>query len=217
MMTAAVPRPPTLIAIVEESGFNVIYVYGLTEVYCSSVVCEWHENWVQNDKSTQAQLKGRHGEPYHVLEGLTIADPKTMKQFSAAAETVSEILLHGNIVMKDFLKNHEETEKAFTDGWSHSGDLGVLHPDGYIELKDRSKDIIISGGGNISSVEIESVFYQHGDILEAAVVARTDEKWGETPSAFVVLKSADSLNEKDIIVFYRTKPSVFKIPKNMLF
>ena len=217
MMTAAAPPPPTVIASMEEAGFNVTHVYGLTEVYGPSVVCEWQEDWSQKDKSTQAQLKGRQGVRYHVLEGLTVADPETMKPVPADGETMGEILMQGNIVMKGYLKNSEETEKAFAGGWFHSGDLGVLHPDGYIELKDRSKDIIISGGENISSVEIENVLYQHEDILEAAVVARTDEKWGETPCAFVVLKSAGSLNEKDVIEFCRTKLSGFKIPKNIVF
>ncbi|MDP7438266.1 MAG: AMP-binding protein, partial [SAR324 cluster bacterium] len=135
----------------------------------------------------------------------------------ADGETMGEVLMQGNIVMKGYLKNPEETAKAFKGGWFHSGDLGVLHPDGYIELKDRSKDIIISGGENISSVEIENVLYQHEAILEAAVVARPDEKWGETPCAFVVLKSAATLNENEVIQFCRTKLSGFKIPKNIVF
>ena len=138
------------------------------------MVCEWQEDWSQKDKSTQARFKGRQGVRYHVLEGLTVADPETLKPVPADGETMGEILMLSNIVMKGYLKNLEETEKAFTGGWFHSGDLGVLHPDGYIELKDRIKDIIISGGENISSVEIENVLYQHEDILEAAVVARTD-------------------------------------------
>ena len=217
MLTAAAPPPPTVIARMEEVGFNVTHVYGLTEVYGPSVVCEWQEDWAGKDKSTQAQLKGRQGVRYHVLEGLTVVDPETMKAVPADGETMGEVLMQGNIVMKGYLKNPEETAKAFKGGWFHSGDLGVIHPDGYIELKDRSKDIIISGGENISSVEIENVLYQHEAILEAAVVARPDEKWGETPCAFVVLKSAATLNENEVIQFCRTKLSGFKIPKNIVF
>ena len=217
MLTAAAPPPPTVIARMEEVGFNVTHVYGLTEVYGPSVVCEWQEDWTGKDKSTQAQLKGRQGVRYHVLEGLKVVDPETMKAVPADGETMGEVLMQGNIVMKGYLKNPEETAKAFKGGWFHSGDLGVLHPDGYIELKDRSKDIIISGGENISSVEIENVLYQHEAILEAAVVARPDEKWGETPCAFVVLKSAATLNENEVIQFCRTKLSGFKIPKKIVF
>ena len=217
MMTAAAPPPPTVIARMEEAGFNVTHVYGLTEVYGPSVVCEWQEDWAGKDKLTQAQLKGRQGVRYHVLEGLTVADPDTKEPVPADGETIGEVLMKGNIVMKGYFKNPEETEKAFAGGWFHSGDLGVLHPDGYVELKDRSKDIIISGGENISSVEIENVLYQHKDIAEAAVVARPDNKWGETPCAFVVLKSAASINEKDVIDFCRTKLSGFKIPKTIVF
>ena len=217
MLTAAAPPPPTVIARMEEVGFNVTHVYGLTEVYGPSVVCEWQEDWAGKDKSTQAQLKGRQGVRYHVLEGLKVVDSETMKAVPADGETMGEVLMQGNIVMKGYLKNPEETAKAFKGGWFHSGDLGVLHPDGYIELKDRSKDIIISGGENISSVEIENVLYQHEAILEAAVVARPDEKWGETPCAFVVLKSAATLNENEVIQFCRTKLSGFKIPKNIVF
>ncbi|MED5483324.1 MAG: acyl-CoA synthetase, partial [SAR324 cluster bacterium] len=163
------------------------------------------------------QLKGRQGVRYHVLEGLKVVDPETMKAVPADGETMGEVLMQGNIVMKGYLKNPEETVKAFKGGWFHSGDLGVIHPDGYIELKDRSKDIIISGGENISSVEIENVLYQHEAILEAAVVARPDEKWGETPCAFVALKSAATLNENEVIQFCRTKLSGFKIPKKIVF
>ena len=217
MMTAAAPPPPTVIARMEEAGFNVTHVYGLTEVYGPSVVCEWQEDWAGKDKLTQAQLKGRQGVRYHVLEGLTVADPDTIEPVPADGETIGEVLMKGNIVMKGYFKNPEETEKAFAGGWFHSGDLGVLHPDGYVELKDRSKDIIISGGENISSVEIENVLYQHKDIAEAAVVARPDNKWGETPCAFVVLKSAASINENDVIDFCRTKLSGFKIPKTIVF
>ena len=217
IMTAAAPPPPTVIAQMEEAGFNVTHVYGLTEVYGPAVVCEWQQSWAEKDKNTQAQLKGRQGVRYHVLEGLMVADPETMKPVPADAETMGEVMMQGNIVMKGYLKNPEETKKAFAGGWFHSGDLGVLHPDGYIELKDRSKDIIISGGENISSVEIENVLYQHPEILEAAVVARPDEKWGETPCAFVVLKPGAVVNEQQVIEFCRSKLARYKIPKKIVF
>ena len=217
IMTAAAPPPPTVIAQMEEAGFNVTHVYGLTEVYGPAVVCEWQQSWAEKDKNTQAQLKGRQGVRYHVLEVLMVADPETMKPVPADAETMGEVMMQGNIVMKGYLKNPEETKKAFAGGWFHSGDLGVLHPDGYIELKDRSKDIIISGGENISSVEIENVLYQHPEILEAAVVARPDEKWGETPCAFVVLKPGAVVNEQQVLEFCRSKLAGYKIPKKIVF
>ena len=217
IMTAAAPPPPTVIAQMEEAGFNVTHVYGLTEVYGPAVVCEWQEAWNEKDKTTQAQLKGRQGVRYHVLEGLTVADPETLEPVPADGETMGEVLMQGNIVMKGYFKNPKATAQAFADGWFHSGDIGVIHPDGYIELKDRSKDIIISGGENISSVEIENVLYQHLDILEAAVVARPDKKWGEVPCAFVSLKTGCSLNEQKVIEFCRTKLSGYKIPKCVVF
>jgi fatty-acyl-CoA synthase len=206
-MTAAAPPPPPVIAQMEEAGFNVTHVYGLTEVYGPAVVCEWQEAWTEKDKTTQAQLKGRQGVRYHVLEGLTVANPETLEPVPADGETMGEVLMQGNIVMKGYFKNPEATAQVFAGGWFHSGDIGVLHPDGYIELKDRSKDIIISGGENISSVEIENVLYQHEDILEAAVVARPDKKWGEVPCAFVSLKTGCSLNEQEVRKFCRTKLS----------
>ena len=217
IMTAAASPPPTVIANIEDIGFNVTHVYGLTEVYGPSVVCEWKENWNEKEKSIQAELKGRQGVRYHVLDGLTVADPETLETVPADGETMGEVLMRGNTVMKGYLKNLEETKKVFSGGWFHSGDLGVLHSDGYIELKDRSKDIIISGGENISSVEIENVLYQHPEILEVAVVSRSDEKWGETPCAFITLKTGSFLNEKKVIDFCRLKLSGFKIPKKVVF
>ena len=217
IMTAAAPPPPTVISQMEEAGFNVTHVYGLTEVYGPAVVCQWQEAWSEKDKTSQAQLKGRQGVRYHMLEGLMVADPETLEPVPNDGETMGEVLMKGNIVMKGYLKNPEGTEHAFAGGWFHSGDLGVLHPDGYIELKDRSKDIIISGGENISSVEIENVLYQHPDILEAAVVARPDDKWGETPCAFVVLKSNVSIQGKEVIEFCRSKLAGFKVPKKVVF
>ena len=152
-----------------------------------------------------------------MLEGLMVVNPETLEPVPDDGQTMGEVLMRGNIVMKGYLKNPEDTEQAFAGGWFHTGDLGVLHSDGYIELKDRSKDIIISGGENISSVEIENVLYQHPDILEAAVVARPDEKWGETPCAFVVLKSGISVQEKEVIKFCRSRLAGFKVPKKIIF
>ena len=217
IMTAAAPPPPTLIASMEEAGFNVTHVYGLTEVYGPAVVCQWQESWADKDKTTQAQLKGRQGVRYHMLEGLMVGNSETLEPVPDDGQTMGEVLMKGNIVMKGYLKNPEGNEQAFAGGWFHSGDLGVLHPDGYIELKDRSKDIIISGGENISSVEIENVLYQHPDILEAAVVACPDDKWGETPCAFVVLKSGILIQEKEVIKFCRSRLAGFKVPKKIVF
>ncbi len=217
IMTAAAPPPPTVIARMEEAGFNVTHVYGLTEVYGPAVVCQWQESWAEKDKTTQAQLKGRQGVSYHMLEGLMVGNPETLKPVPNDGKTIGEVLMRGNTVMKGYLKNPQGTMQAFSGGWFHSGDLGVIHPDGYIELKDRSKDIIISGGENISSVEIENVLYEHPDILEAAVVARPDEKWGEIPCAFVVLKSNISVQEIEVIEFCRSRLAGFKVPKKIIF
>ncbi len=217
IMTAATPPPPTVIASMEEAGFNVTHVYGLTEVYGPAVVCQWQDSWAEKNKTTQAQLKGRQGVRYHMLGGLMVANPETLEPVPDDGQTMGEVMMKGNTVMKGYFKNPEGTKEAFAGGWFHSGDLGVLHPDGYVELKDRSKDIIISGGENISSVEIENILYQHPDILEAAVVARPDEKWGETPCAFVVLKSENSVQEKEVIEFCSSRLAGFKVPKKIVF
>ena len=217
IMTAAAPPPPPVIAAIQKLGFNVTHVYGLTETYGPAVVCDWQEDWNELGPTEQALKKGRQGARYHVLEDLTVADPETLEPVPSDGETLGEVLFRGNVVMKGYLKNPEATEAAFRGGWFHSGDLGVRHPDGYLELKDRAKDIIISGGENISSVEIENVLYQHSDVLEAAVVARPDEKWGEHPCAFVTLKSESKLTEQEAIAFCRTKLAGFKIPKMVMF
>ena len=170
-------------------GFHITHVYGLTEVYGPAVVCAWHDEWDALPPAEQARLKARQGVRYPVLEGLMVADPQTLAPGAApTAQTMGEVFMRGNIVMKGYLKNPKATDEAFAGGWFHTGDLGVLHPDGYIEIKDRSKDIIISGGENISTIEVEGVLYRHPAVLEAAVVARPDENWGETPCAFVTLK-----------------------------
>ncbi len=218
VMTAAAPPPATVIAGMEAMGFKITHVYGLTEVFGPAVVCAWHEEWDVLPRDEQATIKARQGVRYPVLEGLAVMDPQTMQPVPADGATMGEVMLRGNIVMKGYLKDAGATGQAFEDGWFHSGDLGVVHADGYIELKDRSKDIIISGGENISTIEIESVLYRHPDVLEAAVVARPDEHWGETPCAFVTLRpEAEGVSEADIIAFCRDNLAHFKAPKTVVF
>ena len=187
-MTAAAPPPEAVLAEMRVAGFNVTHVYGLTEVYGPAVVNEWKESWNALDGAGQAQKKARQGVRYVPLEGLDVMDPATMTPVPADGETLGEVMFRGNVVMKGYLKNKAATDDAFAGGWFHSGDLGVMHPDGYIQLKDRSKDIIISGGENISSIELEDVLYKHPAVQAASVVAKPDDKWGETPCAFIELK-----------------------------
>ena len=218
VMTAAAPPPPPVIEAMEAAGFHVTHVYGLTECYGPGVVCDWHDEWNDLPASEQARLKARQGVRYPVLEALGVFDPETMQPTPGDGETMGEVMMRGNIVMKGYLKNESATDEASADGWFHTGDLGVMHGDGYIELKDRSKDIIISGGENISSIEVEEVLYGHPSVLEAAVVARPDEKWGETPCAFVDLKdTAPAVSEDDLIAFCRDKMARFKVPKAVVF
>lgn len=218
VMTAAAPPPATVLAAMQEAGFHMTHVYGLTETYGPAVVCSWKTQWDQQSKDQQAKLKARQGVKYHALQDLQVMDPKTMTPVPADGQTMGEVMFRGNIVMKGYLKNKKATEDAFASGWFHSGDLGVIHPDGYIQLKDRSKDVIISGGENISSIEVEDVLYRHPDVLEAAVVARPDDKWGETPCAFVNLKdSASGTTAEDIIAFCRQHLAHYKAPKTVLF
>ncbi len=186
--TAAAPPPEAVLAAMKEAGFNVTHLYGLTETYGPAVVNDWHAEWDALDKSAQAAKKARQGVRYGALEALDVRDPDTMVPVKRDGETIGEVMFRGNVVMKGYLKNPESTRKAFAGGWFHSGDLGVMHPDGYIQLKDRSKDIIISGGENISSIEVEDALYKHPAVQAAAVVAKPDDKWGETPCAFVELK-----------------------------
>ena len=217
IMTAAAPPPPPVIARMEEMGFQVTHVYGLTETYGPSVVSAWQEEWNELSPTDQALKKGRQGVNYPGLEGLMVADSETLKEVPSDGQTLGEIFMQGNLVMKGYFKNPEATQEAFRGGWFHSGDLGIRHPDGYIELKDRAKDIIISGGENISSVEIENTLYRHSDILEAAVVARPDEQWGETPCAFVTLKPGSLISEGELITFCREHLAGFKVPKTIIF
>jgi fatty-acyl-CoA synthase len=217
MMTAASAPPAAVIEGMEGLGFDITHVYGLTEVYGPAVVCAWHPEWNELPKGQQARIKARQGVAYPVLEGLMVADPKTLKPVPADGATMGEVFMRGNIVMKGYLKNPHATDEAFKGGWFHTGDLGVCHPDGYIELKDRSKDIIKSGGEGISTIEVESVLYRHPAVLEAAVVARPDEKWGETPCAFVTLKDGKSATAEEIVAFCRDRMAHFKAPKTVVF
>jgi fatty-acyl-CoA synthase len=217
MMTAASPPPAAVLAGMERLGIDVTHVYGLTEVYGPAVVCAWHDDWSIKPIDEQAALKSRQGVRYPSLEGLYVADPETMEAVPADGETMGEVMMRGNVVMKGYLKNPSASDKAFADGWFHTGDLGVMHEDGYIELKDRSKDIIISGGENISTIEVEGVLYKHPAVLEAAVVARPDDKWGETPCAFITLRPGVSATETEIIAFTRENLAHFKCPKTVVF
>jgi fatty-acyl-CoA synthase len=218
VMTAAAPPPASVLAAMEQAGFHMTHVYGLTETYGPAVVCAWKNEWNKEPPQEQARLKSRQGVNYHALEGLQIMDPKTMTPVPADGETMGEAMFQGNIVMKGYLKNERATKEAFAGGWFHSGDLGVMHADGYIQLKDRSKDIIISGGENISSIEVEDVLYRHPAVLEAAVVARPDNQWGETPCAFVCLKeSAAATSAEEIIAFCREHLAHYKAPRTVVF
>ena len=217
IMTGGASPPAAVIARVEALGFNLSHVYGLTEVYGPDVICAWHRQWNGLELQERAALAARQGVRYEVAEDMMVADPETLEPVPQDGESLGEIMMRGNIVMKGYLKNPSATEEAFAGGWFHTGDLGVWHADGYVELKDRSKDIIISGGENISTVEVESVIYQHPAVLEAAVVARPDEKWGETPCAFVTLKDDQNASEQEIIEFCRERIARFKCPKTVVF
>lgn len=215
--TAAAPPPETVLAAMKDAGFNVTHLYGLTEVYGPAVVNEWKGEWDSLSGADQAAKKARQGVRYVALEDLTVLDPENMQPVPADGTTLGEVMFKGNIVMKGYLKNVAATNEAFAGGWFHSGDLGVRHPDGYIQLKDRSKDIIISGGENISSIEVEDVLYKHADVQSAAVVARPDDKWGETPCAFVELREGSTVSEADIIAFCRQYLASFKAPRTVVF
>lgn len=218
MMTAGAAPPAAIIQRMEALGIKVTHVYGLTEVYGPATVCAWKDAWDARSDEERATLKARQGVPYVVMEDLMVADPETLVPVARDGESVGEVFFRGNIVMKGYLKNPSATQAAFEGGWFHTGDAGVWHDDGYIEIKDRFKDIIISGGENISTLEVESVLYRHDAIQEAAVVARPDEKWGETVCAFITLKPshADATAE-DIAAFCREHLAGFKIPRTIVF
>jgi fatty-acyl-CoA synthase len=214
---AAAPPPQEVMARMNDAGFALTHLYGLTETYGPATLNEWHSAWDDLPKPEKDARRLRQGVRYPTLEGLTVMDPITMTQVPPDGETIGEVMFRGNIVMKGYLKNPEATAEAFAGGWFHSGDLGVLHPDGYIQLKDRSKDVIISGGENISSIEVEDVLYKHPSVAVCAVVAKPDEKWGETPCAFVELKPGTTANEPELIAWCRERLAHFKAPRRIVF
>ncbi|MDH3578575.1 MAG: acyl-CoA synthetase [Gammaproteobacteria bacterium] len=218
VMTAGAAPPPAVLEAMARLNFNVTHTYGLTEVYGPAVVCSWHEDWDDLPISDQAELKARQGVRYPMLEELIVADPESLKPVPHDGKTIGEVMFRGNVVMKGYLKNPTATDEAFAGGYFHSGDLAVCHPDGYIEIKDRAKDVIISGGENISSIEVEALLYRHPAVLEAAVTAMPDDKWGETPCAFVDLRSnAGVINEQELIDFCRDNMAHFKAPRKVVF
>src|SRR6266487_2561251 len=215
--TAAAPPPEAVLAAMKGAGFNVTHLYGLTETYGPAAVNEWHTGWDALSPSEQAAKKARQGVRYVPLEALDVRDPDTLKPVPWDGESMGEVMFRGNVVMKGYLKNKSATEKAFAGGWFHSGDLGVMHRDGYIQLKDRSKDIIISGGENISSIEVEDALYKHPAVGAAAVVAKPDDKWGETPCAFIELKPGEKATREDIIAWCRKNLAGYKCPRYVVF
>ncbi|MCA9709986.1 MAG: AMP-binding protein, partial [Myxococcales bacterium] len=216
-MTAGAPPPEATLASMAENGFNVTHLYGLTESYGPAVVNDWHSEWDALAPAERAAVKARQGVRYQALEGLTVMDPETMTPVEADGETLGEVMMRGNVIMKGYLKNPKATQEAFAGGWFHTGDLAVAHPDGYIQLKDRSKDIIISGGENISSIEVEDALYKHPAVQAAAVVAMPDDKWGETPCAFVELRPEGEVDAAGIIAWCREQLAHFKCPRRVVF
>ncbi|MCC6886964.1 MAG: acyl-CoA synthetase [Hyphomicrobiales bacterium] len=215
--TAAAPPPEAVLAGMKTAGFNVTHLYGLTETYGPAAVNDWHGAWDALDLGAQAAKKARQGVRYHQLEALDVMDPDTMTPVPRDGQTIGEIMFRGNIVMKGYLNNKAATDKAFAGGWFHSGDLAVMHADGYIQIRDRSKDIIISGGENISSIEVEDALYKHPAVAAAAVVAKDDAKWGETPCAFVELKPGQSATTDDLIAWCRSNLAGYKCPRYVVF
>ena len=215
--TAAAPPPQAVLAGMKAAGFEVTHLYGLTETYGPAAVNEWQDDWDSLDGGAQAQLKARQGVRYLVLEDLDVIDPDTMLPVPRDGATMGEVMFRGNVVMKGYLKNKAASDAAFNGGWFHSGDLGVRHPDGYIQLKDRSKDIIISGGENISSIEVEDALFRHPKVRAAAVVAAPDDKWGETPCAFVELKDGEAVTAEELIDWARQHLAHFKCPRHVVF
>jgi fatty-acyl-CoA synthase len=214
---AAAPPPEAVLGAMAEAGFALTHLYGLTETYGPATINEWHAEWDDLPPDQRLSKRARQGVRYVALEGLDVLDPETMERVPADGETIGEVMFRGNIVMKGYLKNKKATKEAFAGGWFHSGDLGVLHPDGYIQLKDRSKDIIISGGENISSIEVEDVLYKHPAVAAAAVVAKPDVKWGETPCAFIEKRPGAEVTEAEIISYCKEKLARFKCPSRVVF
>ena len=217
VVTGGAAPPSAIIAAMEELGFRIKHLYGLTESFGPALVCAWHEEWTPLPLAQRSRLTARQGINCVTLEAMKVADPETGAECPADGVTMGEIFLRGNTVMMGYLKNREASAKAFSQGWFHTGDLGVRHPDGYVEVKDRSKDIIISGGENISSLEIEEVLYRHPAVFEAAVVAAPDEKWGEHPCAFVDLKPGMTMDAAELIAFCRSNMAHFKAPRTVIF
>ncbi len=216
-LTAAAPPPEAVLAAMGDAGFDVTHLYGLTETYGPAVVNAWHEEWSDLPSDERARKKARQGVRYPVLEGLDVRDPESMASLPADGETIGEVMFRGNVVMRGYLKNPKSTQEAFKGGWFRSGDLGVKHPDGYIQLKDRSKDIIISGGENISSIEVEDALFKHPAVAAAAVVAKPDDKWGETPCAFVELKDGQQVSPDELIAWCRERLAPYKLPRHVVF
>jgi fatty-acyl-CoA synthase len=215
--TAAAPPPEAVLAAMREAGFNVTHLYGLTETYGPAVVNDWHRDWDTLSGAEQAAKKARQGVRYVPLEALDVRDPDTLRPVPRDGTTLGEVMFRGNVVMKGYLKNKAASDKAFAGGWFHSGDLGVIYPDGYVQLKDRSKDIIISGGENISSIEVEDALYKHPAVQAAAVVAKPDEKWGETPCAFIELKPGQQASAEELIAWCRQNLAGYKCPRTIVF
>jgi len=215
--TAAAPPAESLLSDMKASGFIVTHLYGLTETYGPSVVNEWHQEWDELDEGMQASLKARQGVRYLPLESLDVMNPETMESVPHDGKTIGEVMFRGNVVMKGYFKNKQASDESFKDGWFHSGDLGVIHENGYIQLKDRSKDIIISGGENISSIEIEEVLYKHPEVVAVAVVAMPDDKWGETPCAFVQLNKVGAASEAELSQWCQDNMASYKLPRKFIF
>ena len=217
VMTAASPPPPSVIERIEQRGFDVLHVYGLTEVFGPSTICEWQRSWDSLEPAEKAGREARQGVAYPTVEDIRVVDPHTMRDVVSDGQQLGEVVKRSNTIMRGYLKNQRATEEAFAGGWFHTGDLAVRYPDGYVQLKDRSKDIIISGGENISTIEVEDVLYKHPAIFEAAVVARPDAIWGEAPCAFVTLREGTTATEQELIAFCRKNLAPFKTPKSVVF
>ena len=218
VITAGAPPPSAILEKMDSLGFEVMHVYGLTETYGHVLQCAWNKDWDELSIDKKAEIKARQGVIYPMMEEIDVLDPATMAAVPRDGCTMGEIMIRGNTVMKGYYKNKDATDESFADGWFHSGDLAVMHPDGYIQIKDRSKDIIISGGENISSVEVENIIAKHPAVSLVAVVARPNEKWGETPCAFVELnRGFENTTEAELIDYCRENMAGFKRPKNIIF
>jgi fatty-acyl-CoA synthase len=216
-MVAGAAPPAAMIEGMEKMGFDLTHVYGLTETYGPAAVCVKHDTWAEQQIGDRAALNARQGVRYHLQQGMTVMDPETMSPVLADGQTMGEIMFRGNITMKGYLKNPAATQEAFAGGWFHTGDLAVMNPDGYIKIKDRSKDIIISGGENISSIEVEDVLYRHPAVMAAAIVAKPDLKWGETPCAFIEIKPGATVTAEEIVAHCKEHLAGFKVPRAVVF